>query len=69
MLHDRQVADDVARSRDLGVTELILDLQATSRTVDELLDAAAELTADHSVDHSVDQPADLPIKRPGLARV
>lgn len=40
-----QVIDDIQRARDLGVTELILDLQASTCTVDELLTTALELTA------------------------
>lgn len=42
----RQVIDDIERAREIGVTELILDLQDSSRSVAELLDTAAELTAD-----------------------
>ena len=41
----RQVIDDIERARDIGVTELILDLQASSRTADELIDTAIELGA------------------------
>ena len=37
--------DDIERARDIGATELILDLQSTSRTADELIDTATELSA------------------------
>lgn len=39
-----QIVDDINRVRDLGATELILDLQTCSRTVDELLDTAFDLS-------------------------
>jgi probable F420-dependent oxidoreductase len=41
----RQIADDVARTRDLGADELIIDLQAQVTRPDELVDTALELTA------------------------
>jgi probable F420-dependent oxidoreductase len=41
----RQVIDDIERARDIGATELILDVQASSRTADELIDTAIELSA------------------------
>jgi probable F420-dependent oxidoreductase len=40
----RQVLDDVHRAEDLGVTELILDLQAATSSTDELLATALDLT-------------------------
>jgi probable F420-dependent oxidoreductase len=42
----RQITDDVLRARDLGVHELIVDLQADARTPDELVDGTLALTAD-----------------------
>jgi probable F420-dependent oxidoreductase len=39
----RQIADDVARTRDLGAHELIIDLQAQVTRPDELVDTALEL--------------------------
>ena len=42
----QQVADDVQRARDLGVHELIIDLQASATTTDELVDTAVALGAD-----------------------
>ena len=41
----RQVIDDIERARDIGATELILDLQSTSRSADQLIDTATELSA------------------------
>jgi probable F420-dependent oxidoreductase len=41
----RQVADDVAQIRDLGASELIIDLQAHAARPDELIDTALELAA------------------------
>jgi probable F420-dependent oxidoreductase len=41
----RQVIDDIERARDIGASELILDLQSTSRTADELIETATELSA------------------------
>jgi probable F420-dependent oxidoreductase len=41
----RQVADDIARTRDLGAHELIIDLQAEVSRPDELVDTALELAA------------------------
>jgi probable F420-dependent oxidoreductase len=41
----RQVADDVAHTRDLGAHELIIDLQAQVTRPDELVDTALELAA------------------------
>jgi probable F420-dependent oxidoreductase len=41
----RQVADDIARTRDLGAHELIIDLQAQATRPDELVDTALELAA------------------------
>ncbi len=41
----RQVVADVARAAAIGVTELILDLQAATCTTDELLETAIELTS------------------------
>jgi probable F420-dependent oxidoreductase len=40
-----QVRDDVERARDAGADELIVDLQGTTRSVDELLEVSAGLTA------------------------
>lgn len=40
-----QVAGDVARTRDLGAHELIIDLQAQATRPDELVDSALELAA------------------------
>ena len=40
-----QVIDDIERARDIGATELILDLQSSSRTADELINTATELSA------------------------
>jgi probable F420-dependent oxidoreductase len=39
----RQIADDVAHTRDLGAHELIIDLQAQVTRPDELVDTALEL--------------------------
>lgn len=41
----RQIADDVAHTRDLGAHELIIDLQAQVTRPDELVDTAVELAA------------------------
>jgi probable F420-dependent oxidoreductase len=41
----RQIADDVAHTRDLGAHELIIDLQAQATRPDELVDTALELAA------------------------
>ena len=41
----RQIADDVAHTRDLGAHELIIDLQAQVTRPDELVDTALELAA------------------------
>jgi probable F420-dependent oxidoreductase len=41
----RQIADDVATTRDLGADELIIDLQAQVTRPDELVDTALELAA------------------------
>jgi hypothetical protein len=41
----REVADDVARTRDFGAHELIIDLQAQVTRPDELVDTALELAA------------------------
>jgi probable F420-dependent oxidoreductase len=41
-----QLRGDVEQHRELGVDELILDLQGTTSSVDELLDLAASMTAD-----------------------
>jgi probable F420-dependent oxidoreductase len=40
-----QVIDDIRRTEDLGATELILDLQTSTCTADELIDRAQELTS------------------------
>ena len=42
----RQIADDIAHTRDLGAHELIIDLQAQVTRPDELVDTALELTAE-----------------------
>lgn len=42
----REVADDVRRARDLGVDELVLDLQGTATSPSELVDTALELAGD-----------------------
>jgi probable F420-dependent oxidoreductase len=42
----KQVGDDIRRARDLGVHELVLDLQGSSRTATELVDLALDLAAD-----------------------
>jgi probable F420-dependent oxidoreductase len=42
----RQIAGDVAHTRDLGADELIIDLQAQATRPDELVDTALELAAD-----------------------
>ena len=41
----RQIADDIAHTRDLGAHELIIDLQAQATRPDELVDTALELAA------------------------
>jgi len=41
----REVRDDVERHRELGVHELILDLQGTTMDLDEVFDLAGELAA------------------------
>lgn len=41
-----QVADDIDRARQIGATELILDLQTTACEVDQLIATALDLTAD-----------------------
>jgi probable F420-dependent oxidoreductase len=41
----QQVRDDVERARDAGAHELIVDLQGTTRTLDELFDVAAALSS------------------------
>ncbi|MCU1345559.1 MAG: putative hydride transferase, partial [Acidimicrobiia bacterium] len=41
----RQVMDDLERARQIGVTEVILDLVSTTRSVEELVDTALELSA------------------------
>jgi probable F420-dependent oxidoreductase len=43
----QQVADDIERAREIGATEVILDLQSKARSTDELLDTAVGLTSDH----------------------
>lgn len=40
----QQVIDDIRRARELGVAELILDLQTSSRSPDELVETAIRLT-------------------------
>jgi probable F420-dependent oxidoreductase len=40
----RQVIDDIERAHDIGATELILDLQSSSHTADELVEAAIDLS-------------------------
>lgn len=42
-----QVRDDICRAEDLGATELILDLQTATRSVEELIDTALELSSAH----------------------
>ena len=42
----RQVSDDILRARDIGVHELIIDLQSSARTPDELVDTVVELADD-----------------------
>jgi probable F420-dependent oxidoreductase len=42
----KQVADDIERVRDLGAHELLLDVQAVTRTPAELLDLALDLAGD-----------------------
>ena len=58
----QQVADDVRRAHDHGVDELILDLQSTARTPDELVDTAAR---DHRRPAHHDRPmtTDRPLHR------
>ena len=41
----REIADDIARTRDLGAHELIIDLQAQATRPDELVDTALELAS------------------------
>jgi probable F420-dependent oxidoreductase len=41
----RQIADDIAQTRDLGAHELIIDLQGQVTRPDELVDTALELAA------------------------
>ncbi len=41
----QQVIDDIERARDVGATELILDLHRASRNVDDFVDTALALTA------------------------
>jgi probable F420-dependent oxidoreductase len=43
----QQVVGDIERAQEIGATELILDMQSTARSTDELIDTAIELTADH----------------------
>lgn len=42
----RQIADDIAHTRDLGAHELIIDLQAQAAHADELVDTALDLASD-----------------------
>jgi alkanesulfonate monooxygenase SsuD/methylene tetrahydromethanopterin reductase-like flavin-dependent oxidoreductase (luciferase family) len=43
----QQVVADIERAREIGATELILDLQSKARSTDELIDTAVALAADH----------------------
>ena len=43
----QQVADDIHRVGELGATELILDLQSSTRDVDELMSTAIRLSEPH----------------------
>jgi probable F420-dependent oxidoreductase len=43
----QQVVADIERAREIGATELILDLQSKARSTDELIDTAVALTVDH----------------------
>jgi len=43
----QQVIDDIERTRDLGATELILDLQTSTCSPEELIDTALQLAEPH----------------------
>ncbi len=45
---ERQVADDIARCRELGAHEVVLDLQAATRDATELMELARSLSVDHA---------------------
>ena len=52
-----QIAEDLLATRAVGAHEVILDLQADSRTATELLDLAHAITS--TADHQVEQPDEL----------
>lgn len=43
----QQVLDDIERAREMGTSELILDMQAGAATASELLDIAIDLAGEH----------------------